>query len=39
MVDSIDVNVVKVLEYSRATGEYDNTMIVFTSENGAKGAA
>ncbi|KAL4971694.1 alkaline-phosphatase-like protein [Aspergillus desertorum] len=29
MVDSIDVNVGKVIEYLKATGEYDNTFIVF----------
>ena len=39
MVDSIDVNVGKVLDYLRATGEYDNTMVVFMSDNGAEGAA
>lgn len=39
MVDSIDENVGKVLEYLKKTGEYDNTMIVFMSDNGAEGAA
>ncbi len=39
MVDSIDVNVGKVVEYLKKTGEYDNTFIVFMSDNGAEGAA
>lgn len=39
MVDSIDINVGKVVEYLKETGEYDNTFIVFMSDNGAEGAA
>jgi arylsulfatase len=39
MVDSIDVNIGKVVEYLKKTGEYDNTFIVFMSDNGAEGAA
>lgn len=39
MVDSIDQNVGKVVEYLKKTGEYDNTFIVFMSDNGAEGAA
>ena len=39
MVDSIDVNVGRVVDYLKSTGEYDNTMIVFMSDNGAEGAA
>lgn len=39
MVDSIDVNIGKVVEYLKRTGEYDNTFIVFMSDNGAEGAA
>ena len=39
MVDSIDVNVGKVVEYLKKTGEYENTFIVFMSDNGAEGAA
>ena len=38
-VDQIDVNVGKVVEYLKKTGEYDNTFIVFLSDNGAEGAA
>lgn len=39
MVDSIDVNVGKLVDYLKRTGEYDNTFIVFMSDNGAEGAA
>ncbi|KAI0475151.1 alkaline-phosphatase-like protein [Xylariaceae sp. FL0804] len=39
MVDSMDINVGKVIEYLKKTGEYDNTFIVFMSDNGAEGAA
>jgi len=37
MVDSLDQNVGKVLAHLRATGEYDNTVIIFMSDNGAEG--
>lgn len=39
MVDSVDDNVGMVLDYLRQTGEYDNTFVVFMSDNGAEGAA
>lgn len=39
MVDSIDQNVGKVVDYLKKTGEYDSTFIVFMSDNGAEGAA
>lgn len=39
MVDSIDVNVGKIVDYLKMTGEYDHTFIVFMSDNGAEGAA
>jgi arylsulfatase A-like enzyme len=39
MVDTIDVNVGRVVDYLKKTGEYDNTIIVFMSDNGAEGAA
>lgn len=39
MVDSIDVNVGKVIDYLKEIGEYENTFIVFMSDNGAEGAA
>lgn len=39
MVELIDDNVGRVLDYLKAAGEYDNTFIVFMSDNGAEGAA
>lgn len=39
MVDSIDFNVGKVVDYLKKSGEYENTFIVFMSDNGAEGAA
>lgn len=39
MVESIDINVGKMIEYLKQTGEYDRTFIVFMSDNGAEGAA
>jgi arylsulfatase A-like enzyme len=38
-VDSIDINVGKIVQYLRESGEYENTCIVFMSDNGAEGAA
>jgi arylsulfatase len=38
MVDMIDTNVGRVVEYLKSTGELDNTMILFMSDNGAEGA-
>lgn len=39
MVDNIDQNVGKIVNYLKETGEYDNTFIVFQSDNGAEGAS
>ena len=39
MVDRMDENIGRVLDYLRATGEYDNTYIFFMSDNGAEGAS
>lgn len=39
MVESIDINVGKIIEYLKQTDEYDNTFIIFMSDNGAEGAA
>ncbi|MEK1904805.1 MAG: arylsulfatase [Pseudomonas sp.] len=39
MVDRLDWNVGRVVEHLRATGELDNTVIIFLSDNGAEGAA
>ncbi|THW89708.1 alkaline phosphatase-like protein [Aureobasidium pullulans] len=39
MVECIDANVGKVVDYLEQTGELDNTMVCFMSDNGAEGAA
>lgn len=39
MVESIDENVGKVVDYLEKIGELDNTMVCFMSDNGAEGAA
>ena len=39
MVDRIDQAVGKVIDLLKETGEYDNTVIMFMSDNGAEGAA
>jgi arylsulfatase len=38
MVDYIDEQIKRVLDYLKEIGEYDNTMIIFFSDNGANGA-
>lgn len=37
MVDRLDYNVGRVVDYLKSTGEYDNTVIIFSSDNGAAG--
>lgn len=39
MVETIDENVGRALDYLRSTGELDNTFVLFMSDNGAEGAA
>ncbi|EED33383.1 arylsulfatase [gamma proteobacterium NOR5-3] len=39
MVDSLDQNVGRVLDHLRSSGEYDNTVVIFLSDNGAEGIA
>ncbi|KAH8878696.1 alkaline phosphatase-like protein [Thozetella sp. PMI_491] len=39
MVEIIDENVGRVLDYLRSTDELDNTFVLFMSDNGAEGAA
>lgn len=36
-VDSVDANLGRLLDHLRATGELDNTIVVFTSDNGGTG--
>jgi arylsulfatase len=38
MVDCIDQNVGRVIQYLKQSGEFENTVIVFQSDNGAEGA-
>ena len=38
MVDRMDQNVGRVLDYLTETGELDNTVVIFMSDNGAEGA-
>lgn len=38
MVDSVDENVGRVVDYLEKSGELDNTFILFMSDNGAEGA-
>ncbi len=37
MVDRMDQNVGRVIDYLKSTGQYDNTIILFTADNGAEG--
>jgi len=37
MVDQLDQNVGRLVEYLKSTGEYENTVILFHSDNGAAG--
>lgn len=39
MVEQIDENIGRVVEYLKQSGELDNTFILFMSDNGAEGAA
>lgn len=38
MVDRMDHNIGKVVDYLTQTGELDNTVVIFLSDNGAEGA-
>lgn len=37
MVGNLDHNIGRLLDYLKSTGQYDNTLIVFMSDNGAAG--
>lgn len=37
MVDSVDQNIQKMIDYLRQSGTLDNTVIIFLSDNGAEG--
>ena len=38
MVDRMDWNIGRVIDYLTETGELDNTVVIFLSDNGAEGA-
>ena len=38
MLDYMDMSIGRVVEYLKKSGQYENTMIVFMSDNGANGA-
>lgn len=38
MLDYMDMSIGRVFDYLRETGQYDNTLIIFMSDNGANGA-
>jgi arylsulfatase len=35
MLDNMDVNIGRIIDYLKEVGEYENTMIIFMSDNGA----
>ena len=35
MIDNMDMNIGRIIDHLKETGEYDNTLIVFFSDNGA----
>ncbi|BBZ78638.1 arylsulfatase [Mycolicibacterium anyangense] len=37
MVDNMDANIGRVIDYLEGTGELDNTVVIFLSDNGAEG--
>ncbi|KAH8923830.1 alkaline phosphatase-like protein [Atractiella rhizophila] len=39
MVECLDANIQKVIDYLKSIDEYDNTFVMFLSDNGAEGAA
>lgn len=39
MVDIVDTNIGRVLDFLESTGELENTFVLFMSDNGAEGAA
>lgn len=39
MVEIIDINVGRLIDYLKETEQYENTLIMFISDNGAEGAA
>ena len=38
MINRVDENIGRIITYLKNTGQYDNTVIMFLSDNGAEGA-
>jgi arylsulfatase A-like enzyme len=39
MVDAMDMHIGRLISYLESIGEYDNTVFIFTSDNGAEGSS
>ena len=39
MVDAMDMHIGRLMSYLESIGEYDNTIFIFTSDNGAEGSS
>ena len=39
MIDYLDEQILRLIDYLKETGQYDNTMIIFISDNGANGGS
>ncbi|HSA72788.1 MAG TPA: arylsulfatase [Nitrososphaeraceae archaeon] len=39
MAEEMDIQIGKLFDYLKQTGQYDNTMIIFTTDNGPEGTA
>ena len=39
MVENLDYNIGRIIQHLKATGQYENTLIFFVSDNGAEGSA
>lgn len=39
MVDAMDMHIGRLMDYLESIGEYDNTIFIFTSDNGAEGSS
>ncbi len=39
MIDYMDEQILRLIDYLKETGQYDNTMIIFISDNGANGGS
>ena len=38
MVDAMDTHIGRLMNYLQSIGEYENTIFIFTSDNGAEGS-